>query len=85
MPSLECSEKALRHWVARAGIEKHITWHCGRHSFATNLLSNGANIKVVSELLGHSSLKFTQKYLRALDDQKKAAINSLPAIDIKNI
>ncbi|GAA6530187.1 hypothetical protein LPYR103PRE_21600 [Segatella asaccharophila] len=85
MPSLECSEKALRHWVARAGIEKHITWHCGRHSFATNLLNNGANIKVVSELLGHSSLKFTQKYLRALDDQKKAAINSLPAIDIKNI
>ena len=41
--------------------------------------------KVVSELLGHSSLKFTQKYLRALDDQKKAAINSLPTIDVNNI
>ena len=85
MPSLEASLKALRHWVKRAGIDKHITWHCGRHSFATNLLSNGANIKVVSELLGHSSLKFTQKYVRALDDQKKAAINSLPQIDITNI
>ena len=85
LPSIEASNKALRHWVKRAGIDKHITWHCGRHSFATNLLSNGANIKVVSELLGHSSLKFTQKYVRALDDQKKAAINSLPQIDITNI
>ena len=56
--------------------------HCGRHTFATQMLSNGANVKVVSELLGHSSLKFTQKYLRALDEQKKAAINSLPAIEI---
>lgn len=85
LPSIEASNKALRHWTKRAGIDKHITWHCGRHSFVTNLLSNGTNIKVVSELLGHSSLKFTQKYVRALDDQKKAAINSLSQIDITNI
>lgn len=85
LPSIEASNKALRHWTKRAGIDKHITWHCGRHSFATNMLSNGANIKVVSELMGHSSLKFTQKYVRALDEQKKAAINSLPMIDITNI
>lgn len=85
LPSLEMCLKALKHWTKRAGIEKHITWHCGRHSFATNLLSGGANIKVVSDLLGHSSLKFTQKYVRALDEQKKAAINSLPSIDIDNI
>ena len=84
-PSIEASNKALRHWTKRAGIDKHITWHCGRHSFATQMLSNGANIKVVSELLGHSSLKYTQKYLRAVDELKKAAINSLPQIDITNI
>ncbi|MCH3994924.1 MAG: site-specific integrase [Prevotella sp.] len=85
MPTIQSSEKALKCWVAKAGIDKHITWHCGRHSFATNMLSNGANIKVVSELLGHSSLKFTQKYVRALDSQKKAAIDSLPQIDVSNI
>lgn len=79
-PSIEASNKALRHWTKRAGIDKHITWHCGRHTFATQMLSNGANVKVVSELLGHSSLKFTTKYLRAVDDLKKAAINSLPQI-----
>ena len=84
-PSIEASNKALRHWTKRAGIDKHITWHCGRHTFATQMLSNGANVKVVSELLGHSSLKFTTKYLRAVDDLKKAAINSLPQIDTFNI
>ena len=83
-PSIEASNKALRHWT-KAGIDKHITWHCGRHTFATQMLSNGANVKVVSELLGHSSLKFTTKYLRAVDDLKKAAINSLPQIDTFNI
>lgn len=80
-PSIEASNKALRHWTKRAGIDKHITWHCGRHTFATQMLSNGANVKVVSDLLGHSSLKFTTKYLRAVDDLKKAAINSLPQIE----
>lgn len=85
LPSIEASNKALRHWVKRAGISKHITWHCGRHTFATLVLSNGANIKVVSELLGHSSLKFTQKYVRAVDDLKKAAVDSLPKINITNI
>lgn len=84
-PSIEASNKALRHWTKRAGIDKHITWHCGRHTFATQMLSNGSNVKVVSELLGHSSLKFTTKYLRAVDDLKKQAINSLPQIDITNV
>ena len=74
--------KALRHWVSRAGIDKHITWHCARHSFAVNILTNGANIKVVSELLGHSSLKYTDKYVRAIDTAKQQAINSLPEINI---
>ena len=62
--------------------DKHITWHCGRHSFGTQLLNNGANIKVVSSLLGHSSLRFTEIYVRAVDEEKKKAINSMPSIDI---
>lgn len=85
LPSDTMCLKALRHWTKRAGIDKHITWHCGRHSFATLLLSNGANIKVVSELLGHSSLKFTEIYVRAVDELKKEAINSLPTLEVGNI
>lgn len=82
LPSHTMCLKALRHWVKRANINKHITWHCARHSFATNILSNGANIKVVASLLGHSDLRHTEKYVRAVDSQKKAAIDSLPNLDL---
>jgi len=78
LPSHTMCLKALRHWTKKAGIEKHITWHCGRHSFAVNILNNGANIKTVASLLGHSGLKHTEKYTRAVDGLKEAAINSLP-------
>lgn len=80
LPSHTMCLKALRRWTKRAGITKHITWHCARHSFAVNILNNGANIKTVSSLLGHSGLKHTEKYTRAVDSLKKDAINSLPEL-----
>ena len=80
LPSHTMCLKALRRWTKRAGITKHITWHCARHSFAVNILNNGANIKTVASLLGHSGLKHTEKYTRAVDSLKEAAINSLPEI-----
>jgi site-specific recombinase XerD len=82
LPSSTMCLKALKHWVARAGIDKHITWHCARHSFAVNILNNGANIKTVASLLGHSGLKHTEKYTRAVDSLKEQAINSLPTFEI---
>ena len=56
--------------------------HMGRHSFAKNILSNGNNIKTVASLLGHSGLKHTEKYTRAVDELKKAAIDSLPELKL---
>lgn len=82
LPTHSMCLKALRHWVKRAGIDKHITWHCARHSFAVNILNNGANIKTVASLLGHSGLKHTEKYTRAVDSLKEAAINSLPELKL---
>lgn len=82
LPSHTMCLKALRHWTEKAGITKHITWHCARHSFAVNILNNGANIKTVASLLGHSSIRETEKYTRAIDSLKEAAINSLPALDL---
>ena len=82
LPSYESCCKSVKRWVKRAGIDKHISWHCARHSFAVNILNNGANIKTVASLLGHSGLKHTEKYTRAVDKLKEHAINSLPALNL---
>lgn len=82
LPSYEMCLKSLKRWVKRAGIDKHISWHCARHSFAVNILNNGANIKTVASLLGHSGLKHTEKYTRAVDSLKQDAINSLPMLNL---
>ena len=79
-PSYESCCKSVKRRVKRAGIDKHISWHCARHSFAVNILNNGANIKTVASLLGHSGLKHTEKYTRAVDKLKEEAINSLPEL-----
>ena len=81
LPSFITCLKYLSKWVQVAGINKKITWHCARHSFATNILSNGANLKTVASLLGHSTLNNTEKYLRAVDSLKKQAIDSLPKLE----
>lgn len=82
LPTYESCLKSLKRWVKRAGIDKHISWHCARHSFAVNILNNGANIKTVASLLGHSGIKHTEKYTRAVDRLKEDAINSLPELKL---
>lgn len=77
LPSYTSCSKALKRWVKRAGINKHITWHCARHSFATNSLIGGANISTVGSLLGHSGLKHTMRYLKAVDEDKRNAVNRM--------
>lgn len=73
----------LQRWVKAAGINKHITWHSARHSFAVNTLDKVANIKTVSSLMRHSSIKMTEKYLHVIDQQKQDAINSLGELDLE--
>ena len=82
LPTYESCSKSLKRWVKRSGINKKISWHCARHSFAVNILNNGANIKTVASLLGHSGLKHTKKYTRAIDSLKQDAINSLPKLNL---
>jgi integrase/recombinase XerD len=72
--------KHLRKWVKDAGIEKHVTWHCARHSFGTNLIQYGSDILVTSKLLGHKSTRYTIRYTRVSERLKQEAISRIPSI-----
>ena len=71
------NNEKLRSWIAKAGINKHITFHCGRHTFATLQLSLDTDIYTVSKLLGHQTLKSTEIYAKIIDKKKKEAMNRI--------
>lgn len=77
LPSHTTALKTLDNWVKAAKINKKITWHSARHTFAVLLLSNNVDVKTMSSLLGHSGLKHTEKYTRVVDELKRDAIKNL--------
>ena len=68
-------------WIKEAGIDKYISFHCARHTFATMCLTNDIDIFTVSKLLGHKDLESTQIYAKLIDKKKDEAINKLPSFE----
>ena len=68
----------LRKWAKMADVNKHITFHSARHTFATMLLTLGVDLYVVSKLLGHANVKTTQIYAKIVDQKKQEAVDKIP-------
>jgi site-specific recombinase XerD len=74
-------DKAIRLWVRRAEIQKKISFHCARHTFATLGLTHGVDLYTMSKLLGHRDVATTQIYARIIDQKKRDAVNLLPKLN----
>ncbi|MCM1077772.1 MAG: site-specific integrase [Bacteroides sp.] len=67
----------LKTWIREAGINRRITFHCFRHTYATLLSSNGVPIYTISKLLTHRSVKNTQIYAEVTDPNKRSATSTI--------
>ncbi|MDQ6996760.1 MAG: integron integrase [Mariprofundus sp.] len=70
-------QKAIRSARKKADINKRVTSHTLRHSFATHLLESGTNIRVVQKLLGHADVKTTEIYTHVLQQNLAAVVSPL--------
>ena len=68
-------EKIVQDFSRKRGIKSKVTPHTMRHTYATGLLNNGADIRSVGELLGHESLSTTQIYTHVTSERLKSVYN----------
>lgn len=81
-PEINNTNKIIHKWVAAAGIERRITYHCFRHTFATLLLQQGTDLMTIKSMLGHTRVTTTEIYAHIVDESKNKAAN---AIRINNL
>lgn len=75
--STDTIQRIVRASAKKAGIQKHVTPHSLRHSYATHLLEAGTNIRYIQSLLGHTNLNTTQIYTNVANEQLKKVISPL--------
>lgn len=80
LPWPSATSFALSKWTEAAGVEKHITFHCARHTFAVMMLTLDVDLYTVSKLLGHHDIKTTQIYAKVVDEKKREAVDCIPKV-----
>ena len=75
LPSANTIRMQLKPWAKAAGISKRFSYHTSRHTFATMMLTLGADLYTVSKLLGHADVKMTQVYAKIINKKKDEAVN----------
>jgi len=80
LPSRGKLDTMLKLWAGDAGLDKRISFHKARHTFATLAVSAGVDIYTLSKLLGHASGATTQIYAQVGDEHKKKAVEMLPTL-----
>jgi integrase len=76
--------KMLTNWATKAGIERKLTFHSARHSFAIMMIDLNVDLYVVSKLMGHKDVKTTQIYAKVRDKKKKEAVSKIPDFSINS-
>lgn len=80
LPSYFTINRYVKRWAKEAEIKKDVTFHIARHTFATTLLTLGADIYTTSKLLGHQNLRTTQIYAEVVNNKKVEAVNLLDKV-----
>lgn len=75
LPSRPVLTRAIKNWAENAGITKNVSFHIARHTFATSLLTMGADLYTTSKLLGHTKITTTQIYAKIVDAKKEEAMS----------
>ena len=75
-------EKIIKKSALKAGIGKNVSFHTLRHSFATHLLENGVNIKLIQQFLGHTSLTTTSVYLHLANEGQVRISSPLDSLEV---
>jgi len=78
------TNRTLRKLINRTSINKDVSFHSARHTFATLLISSGVNVYTVSKLLGHRDIKSTLVYAKVINEEKTKAVNSMPKFELQH-